>query len=126
MYFLFYLKYKPRFTIPESTVMTLENVLISTSSGKQFDAAVFAIQNAISGGQRVSARTLQIFADNLYTSTNSRKRLRAFKIFDQSLINQPDLLDDIFFATELQRAAFGLSMVNKVSKISSIKQNNRI
>ena len=103
--------------IPASTVAALENLLDSSPSSGDYEKIIFVIQNAVRSGQPVSHQILQIFVDHLFTSTNSRRRLKAFKALDKSLNNQPDLPDNIFFATEMQRAAFGISIANKVINI---------
>lgn len=93
------------FTLPQTTIDSLENAL---SHCDLADQALLSLQNVIQNGQRVSARTLQLFVDNLRTSSNTRRRLRAFKLLDKARLNQ-DLSDEAFYQLELVKAAYGLS-----------------
>ncbi len=97
-----------KFKIPESTIAALENTLMSKKD--LYDKALFILQCVIQNGQSVNSTTLQIFIDNLYNSSNSRRRFKAFKCLEQARLNQ-DIQDEIFFKLELQKAGFGLSRV---------------
>ena len=97
-----------RYAIPDSTVTALENTLISRKD--LFDETLFILQCVIHNGQSVSGSTLHIFTDNLYNSTNSRRRFRAFKSLEQARRNQ-DIASDVFFKLELEKCAFGLCRV---------------
>jgi len=99
--------------IPATTIVALENVMeVHNKESESYTIQKKIIQNVIRNGQRVSDKSLQIFADILYTADytdeDKERRLDAFMILDKSMNNQPDLPDDIFCITELQRAAFGL------------------
>lgn len=93
------------YNLPQSTISSLEQAL---SHSNLADQALLSLQNVIHNGQQVSARTLQLFVDNLQTSSNTRRRLRAFKLLDKARLNQ-DLNDEAFNQLELVKAAFGLS-----------------
>lgn len=98
------------FKIPKTTISALEHVLSFVNMSSQ---ALVCLQNVICNDQRVSPRTLQMFLDNLQMSDNSRRRLRAFKLLEKARINQ-DLSDDAFLKLELVRAAYGLSISDKL------------
>ncbi|CAF0762503.1 unnamed protein product [Brachionus calyciflorus] len=91
--------------VPLNTIVALENTL---GISDLFEKALFILQNIIRNNQIVTNKTLQIFADNLYTSMNSRRRLRSFKLLDQAKVNQ-DLPEEVFCKIELQKAGYGLA-----------------
>jgi hypothetical protein len=91
--------------IPVSTLELLESILFSNS--RFSGAALFIIQNVIVNGQVVTHRVLKMLVDWLYGSSNSRRRLRVFKLLEKASQTQM-LPDDIFLHLELVRAGFGL------------------
>lgn len=100
------------FKIPKTTICALEHTLSLVKMSRQ---ALVCLQNVIWNGQRASPRTLQTFLDDLQISDNSRRRLRAFKLLEKARINQ-DLSDDAFLKLELVRAAYGLSISDKLTQ----------
>ena len=100
------------FKLLPSTIAALEYAL---SLVELADKALACLQNVIRNGQPISSRTLQLFVDNLQTSDNSRRRLRAFKLLDKARTNQ-DISDEAFLRMELARAAFGLSLQTWLSE----------
>ena len=91
--------------IPARTIMSLENVMIKYSTGSdEYKTQMAIIRNVIRNGQRVSDKSLQIFADILFKSDFEERRLEAFMMLDKSMNNQPDLPEDIFCITELRLA----------------------
>lgn len=96
-------------TIPVTIIESLENILLGKS--RSSSAAFFIIQNVILNGQVVTHRVLKMLVDWLYGSSNSRRRLRAFKLLEKASQSQM-VPDDIFLHLELVRAGFGLQTMS--------------
>ena len=104
-----------KYPMPESTIAAFENAIKSTS--ELSENAFNVIQKIAQDKQCLSYATLRMLTDILLMSNNPNQRVRAFQILDNSMANQPDLPDEIFFIIELQRAALGL-FANKKNGLS--------
>jgi len=91
--------------IPEHTVLSIENVLGHLElSNKALDV----LQKVIENGQRVSDKTLKIFADNLFFDDSGEEiKNQSFKMLEIADMNQ-DLSDHIFEVLELERAGLAI------------------
>ena len=97
--------YTRKFSVPETTVRTLENVL---SFSEHFEKSLLILQNIILSGQFfVTSKTLSVFIDHLYMSINSRLRFYSFKLLEK-VSRYQELADDIFSKFELVKAGFAL------------------
>ena len=100
---------RKRHKIPTSTIVEVE---VRLNMSEFAEVSLFVMQNVINNGQPVSSPMLQLFADNFYVSTNTRRRLRSFKLLEKASLVQ-DLPDDVFYKLEMVKAGFGLERVQK-------------
>ncbi|CAG0914726.1 unnamed protein product [Notodromas monacha] len=101
--------YTFKYTVPGPTVAVLEN---SLSIPSHFEEALVVLQNIILSGEScVTGKTLCVFLDYLWLSSNSHLRVYAFKLLEQASKNQ-DLDDGIFTKLELVRAGYALEKMS--------------
>ena len=111
--------YTNKYTIPTSTIRALENAL---AVSERFEKTILIFHNVIRNGQSVTNKMLQILADSLYMSINSRQRYNSFKLLEKARQNQ-DLPDSIFYKLELAKAGFALSKPTKKKSIIKFMQD---
>lgn len=99
------LSYTSKHSVPEATFRTLEKLLLVAS---YFDKALLILENIVRCGEFIlNKRTLEVFAENLNSQTNSRLRFYTFKLLEQISQNQ-ELPNDVFYQSELVRAGYAL------------------
>jgi len=97
--------YASKHVVPEATVATLENML---SVSSYFEKAFMSLQNIIHCGKSlVTSKTLNVFVDYLYSSSNKCWRYCSFKLLEQVSRNQ-ELDDGVFCKFELAKAGYAL------------------
>ena len=113
-------EYTKHHIIPISTIEALEN---SLGFNELHDITLLTFENVIKNNQPVGEKTLKIYFDKFFlTTTNVQERFKTFTLMERVRINQ-EMNENFFFVLELNKAAYGLSVIGNKKHILDFIKN---
>ncbi|KAA0202607.1 hypothetical protein HAZT_HAZT002059, partial [Hyalella azteca] len=111
-------EYSSAFTLPQATVRTVEKLLaVPVYLEDAFSVLYYVV---LRGNSVVSSKTLDVFVDFLYTSSDDKMRANCYFILHMASENQ-DLSEDVFWKLELDKAILTLNSADRSTLLEFIQ-----